>query len=139
MSRRGTGSPSQRQLRVGEELRHALAALLERGAVRDPGLGAASITVTEVRVSPDLRNATVYVMPLGGGDAAGALAALTRAAAYLRRLVAGAVRLRYVPALEFRADATFDEAARIDALLREPAVARDLAPDDDEEAEADGP
>lgn len=138
MSRRGTGSPSQRQLRVGEELRHALAEILERGAVRDPGLGSASITVTEVRVSPDLRNATVYVTPLGGGDTAGVLAALSRAGPYLRRLVARSVQLRYVPAIAFCADRTFDEAAHIDALLRDPAVARDLAPDGDEGAEPDG-
>lgn len=138
MTKRGGKSPSQRQLRVGEELRHALAVILERGDVRDPGLGTASITVTEVRVSPDLRNATAFVMPLGGGGTPEAVAALTRASPFLRRQLARVVRLKYVPAVTFAADSSFDEARHIDALLQEPVVARDLAGDRDEETEDHG-
>jgi ribosome-binding factor A len=120
------GGPSQRQLRVAEEVRHALAAVLERGDFRDPDLAAAHITVTEVRASPDLRHMTVFVTPLGGGDPSGILAALKRAAPFLRGRVAEAVRTRFAPDLAFRADAAIDAAARIEALLHSPAVARDL-------------
>lgn len=123
---------SQRQLKVGEEVRHALATILERGLVR--GLGGAMVTVTEVRMSPDLRNADAFVIPLGGDDGGAAVAALTRAKPFLRRQVARTVSLKYVPDLFFIADGTFDEAGRIEALLRRPDVARDLGPrpDDDE-------
>jgi ribosome-binding factor A len=124
---KGRGSaPSQRQLRVGEELRHVVAAIIARGNIRDPELENQSITVTEVRVSPDLRNATVIVVPLGGADMDRVVAALQRAAPYLRREVAREVTLRNTPALTFAPDLSFDEAARIDDLLRRPAVARDL-------------
>jgi len=119
-------SPNQRQLRVGEMLRHALSQTLDRGEVRDPDLRRVSITVTEVRVSPDLRNATAYVLPLGGGDAAHAVAALNRAGAFLRRQVAAAVRLKYAPDISFQKDETFDAGGRIEELLRDPRVARDL-------------
>lgn len=138
MSRRsGGGAPSQRQLRVGEALRHALADILARADFRDPGLQNASITVTEVRISPDLANATVYVMPLAGADAPDVIAALRRAAPYLRGSVGRSVELRHVPQLSFALDRSFDYAERIDGLLRRPEVARDLAadsapgPDDD--------
>lgn len=129
--------PSQRQLRVGEEIRHVLAWLMERGDLRDPGLVHVHVTVTEVRVSPDMRNATVFVTPLEGGDVQEMLAALARARPFLRRYVAGRVRLKYVPDLTFEQDLSFDHASRIDALLRDPRVARDLESDSD--ADAGGP
>ncbi|MEO5335718.1 MAG: 30S ribosome-binding factor RbfA [Magnetospirillum sp. WYHS-4] len=124
---------SQRQLRVGEELRHALAWILERGEVRDPGLHGKPVTVTEVAISPDLRNATAFVMSLGGEDLEDVVAALNRASPFLRRRLAAEVKLRFAPHLSFKADATFDEAGRIDRLLKDPAVARDLASRDDED------
>ena len=120
---------SQRQLRVGEELRHAIAGILERGDIRDPAIAQRSITVTEVTVSPDLRQASVYVVPLGGGDSAGLLAGLRRAAPFLRRALAREVQLRVVPELAFEADTSFDRADRIEQLLASPTVRRDL--DDD--------
>ncbi len=138
MTRRMERDPSQRQLRVGEELRHALAWILERGEVRDPDLRGVSVTVTEVRVSPDLRSATVFVLPLGGGETAAVVTGLTRAQPFLRRQVANAVRLKFVPDIRFRADSSFDEARRIDSLLRDPAVARDLAGDRGEDEETHG-
>lgn len=130
MIKRAEKAPSPRQLRVGEELRHALAHLLERGEVRDPGLGTAPITVTEVRVSADLRNATAFVIPLGAKadqpETRAAVAALTRAAPFLRHHVARLVRLKFVPTLAFRADASFAEAERIENLLKDTRVRRDL-------------
>ena len=137
-------APSQRQLRVGEELRHAVAWILERGEIRDPGLGDAPVTVTEIRVSPDLRYATAYVMPLGGGNTTQVVATLNRAAPFIRRQIGRAVKLRYLPSINFVADSTFDQAQHIDALLRDPAVARDLdhdagdAVDDSDKAGDDG-
>ncbi|TAN56500.1 MAG: 30S ribosome-binding factor RbfA [Magnetospirillum sp.] len=125
---RGNKAPSQRQLRVGEELRHAIANVIERDEFRDPDLQGRPITVTEVRVGPDLRNATVFVVPLGGGDVAPILAGLKRAKAFLRHEIGRAVQLRAVPDLWFQSDATFDEATRIEALLRSPEVRRDLEP-----------
>lgn len=126
MSKGEIKTPSQRQLRVGEELRHALAQLLERGEVHDPGLAGTSVTVTEVRISPDLRNATAFIMPLGGAGDAAAVEALMRARGFLRCRLAEMVRLKVMPALSFRLDASFDEADHIEALLRRPEVARDL-------------
>ena len=124
---KGRGSaPSQRQLRVGEELRHVVAAIIARGNIRDPELENQSITVTEVRVSPDLRNATVMIVPLGGADIDRVVVALQRAAPYLRREVGREVALRNTPALTFAPDISFDVAGRIDEVLRRPAVARDL-------------
>jgi ribosome-binding factor A len=114
-----TGAQSQRQLRVGEMLRHALSAILNRGDLRDPDLAGKSVTVTEVRVSPDLRNATVFVQPLGGADIEKVVSALGRAAPYLRRQIAGEIDLRYMPALSFTADTSFDYAERIDTLLKD--------------------
>lgn len=113
------GTPSTRPLRVGEEIRHVLAEALARGDLRDPALAGRSITVTEVRMSPDLKRGTVFVLPFGPGDMAATLAGLERAGPYLRREVARRVRLRVAPALEFAADTTFDQAARIDSILRE--------------------
>jgi len=127
MSGRGEKAPSQRQLRVGEEIRHTLAMILERGELRDPGLKGTSITVTEVRATPDLRHAHVFVMPLGGGDREGALAALNRARPFLRHQVSKALTLKFSPDLHFAIDETFDESDRINALLRDPHVAQDVA------------
>jgi ribosome-binding factor A len=118
--------PSQRQLRVGEELRHLLAELLERGEMRDPDLRSASITVTVVDISPDLRNAIAYVVPLGGQDEPRLLAALRRAAPWFRIRVGERAGLRYAPEIRFELDRTFDEVDRIGALLRRPDVARDI-------------
>ncbi|SDH38374.1 30S ribosome-binding factor RbfA [Roseospirillum parvum] len=127
MSRhRPARAPSNRQLKVGEELRHALAWVLERGDLADPGLAQTPVTVTEVRASPDLRQATVFVVPLGGGDATEVLAALKRARPLLRHEIARRVVLKYVPDLSFAADTSFDTAAHIDHLLHRPEVARDL-------------
>ena len=128
---------SQRRLRVGEELRHYLARILERGDLRDPELQGVSITVTEVRVSPDLRNATAYVMPLGGQNIETVVAALNRAGSFLRRQMAGAITMKFLPSLRFRADESFSEAEHIENLLRDPRVARDLAAHDDEDGNED--
>jgi ribosome-binding factor A len=125
------GGRSQRQLRVGEELRHVLAQLLRPGELRDPALFDANITVTEVRLSPDLRNATAFVMPLGGANVADIVAALKRSAPYLKGRIAKAVRLRHVPNLSFALDNAFDSADRIAALLHSDAVERDLQEKDD--------
>lgn len=116
---------SQRQLRVGEEIRHALADILRRGELRDPVLHDANVTVTEVRISPDLKNATAFVLPLGGGHPE-LVPALNHAAAFLRTQVAHEVRLPHAPRLSFQLDASFDYAAKIDQLLHKSEVARDL-------------
>ncbi|MBP2229763.1 ribosome-binding factor A [Azospirillum agricola] len=118
--------PSQRQLRVGEELRHALADLFRRGDFHDPELSGLNITVTEVRISPDLSNATVFFTTLGGGRMDEAHTALRRAAAFLRGQVARMVNLRHAPTLTFEGDTSFDYAQHIDTILHSPAVARDL-------------
>ena len=117
---------SQRQLRVGEEIRHLLAELLERGDMRDPELREARITVTSVDVSPDLRNATAFIMPLGGADKDRLLAAMKRAAPWFRARVSEKAGLRSAPEIRFQIDTTFDEADKIGALLRRPDVARDI-------------
>ena len=118
--------PSQRQQRVAELIRHALAEVLQRGDIQDPVLGTHVVTVPEVRMSPDLKLATAYVMPLGGLDEAPVIAALERHRKVLRQEVARRVNLKYAPELRFRRDETFDEAARIDRLLRDERVQRDL-------------
>jgi ribosome-binding factor A len=120
---RGT---SQRQLRVGELIRHALAEMLSRGDVHDPVIEGHLITVPEVRLTADLRLATVYVMPLGGRDKGEVLAALERNKKYLRGEIARRVNLKFAPEIRFRIDERFDEAERIEKLLRTPAVQRDL-------------
>lgn len=125
--RKESRAPGQRQRRVGELLRHALMEVLERDLLRDPDLVGRPITVTEIRTSPDLRNATAFILPLGGGDSAPIIAALGRAAPFLRRELASKVQLRYMPALHFQPDPSFDEADHIETLLRSDAVARDLA------------
>lgn len=135
MSRQPARAPSQRQLRVGEEVRHAIAQAFERGEIRDPALVGKAMTVTEVRISPDLKNATAFVVPLGGGEADEAIAALNRAAGYLRNWVGKQVRLRYVPRINFIFDKSFDEAGRMDALLHDPRVLADVKSADDEDEE----
>ena len=112
-------APSQRQLRVGELLREALTDTFQRAPIRDPILSGVAITVTEVRTAPDLKQARVFVMPLGGSDGAPIVEALGRAAPYLRTEVARRVNLRYAPALEFELDRSFDESSHIDELLNE--------------------
>ena len=118
--------PSVRQLRVGEELRHAMAEILGRGALRDPTLSRLAFTVTEVRTSPDLKRATVYLTPLGGDADPVLLAALDRAASFLQKEVGRRIRLKFTPRLSFSFDRRFEYASKIDGLLREPGVARDL-------------
>jgi ribosome-binding factor A len=120
--------PRQRQRRVGEQVRHVLAQILRDGGCRDPALQQASITVSEVRISPDLRNATAYVMPLGGANAGDVLAGLRRGTPFLRARLARELPLRQAPNLAFALDDTFDQADRIAALLARPEVARDLQP-----------
>lgn len=128
--------PSQRQLRVGEEIRHILADLFRRGDFRDPELAELNITVTEVRISPDLRAATVFFTPFGGGgDAEEALIVLKRAAPFLRGRVAGSMKLRVAPTLNFEPDTSFDYAGHIATILHSPDVARDLTLGDEDEAE----
>lgn len=117
--------PSQRQLRVGEEIRHALADIFRRGEFRDPVLQDLNITVTEVRISPDLKNAMAFIMPLGGGHAE-LIPALNRASAFLRSQVAQEVRLPYAPRVSFQMDTSFDYASKIDRILHDPHVSRDL-------------
>lgn len=127
MTRRRGQGPTQRQLRVGEEIRHAIADLIERGAMKDPKLRDVPVTVTEVRMTPDLRQAIAYVTPLGGGDAAEIVAALNHAAPFFRAQVAAAVRLRFAPEVSFCADPSFEEARKIDDILKRPHVRQDLA------------
>jgi len=132
---------SQRQLRVGEQVRHAMAEILAQGNVHDDDLEGHIITVPEVRMSPDLKLATVYVMPLGGRDTGIVIAALERNKKFLRGEVAHRVNLKFAPDLRFRVDERFDEAERIEKLLRTPAVQKDLEqnleqdPDSDREEE----
>ena len=120
---------SVRTLRVGEQVRHVLAEILARGDVQDDPRASHLVSVTEVRMSPDLRHATVFVKPLLGQDEKAVLKALRTNTAYLQREVAHRVRTKYAAKLKFLADESFDEGGRIDALLRAPAVARDLEAD----------
>lgn len=117
---------SVRVLRVGEQVRHALSDVLMRGDVHDDVLASHSVSVTEVRMSPDLRHATVFVKPLGGADEAEVLAALKRNVRFLKGEVAHRVNTKYAADLKFLPDESFDEASHIDTLLRSPKVARDL-------------
>ncbi len=122
-------APTQRQLRVAEEIRHVLAGVFGRGEVRDPALADVTITVTEVRIGPDLKRATAFVTRLGRSDVADKLPALRRAAPFLRSQVAKELRLRVAPDLSFQADTSIDYAMHVDELLRAPDVARDLGKD----------
>ena len=132
--KKSTPGGSQRQLRVGETVRHAVADILAQGSVHDADLEGHIITVPEVRMSPDLKLATIYVMPLGGRDTDIVIAALERNRKFLRGEVAQRVNLKFAPDIRFRVDDRFDEAERIEKLLRTPAVQRDLAPDSDEDS-----
>lgn len=118
--------PSQRQLRVGEMLRHALAGILARGAIRDPDLEGVSVTVTAVKPSPDMRHATVYCEPLGGRNAGAVIAALNRRRGFVRGLMGHVIALRFTPELRFVEDTSFAEAEKIEGILRSPRVVRDL-------------
>lgn len=123
---------SQRQLRVGEEIRHALASVLQRGDVPwPPDFTAPLVTVTEVQVSPDLRNATAFVMPLGGHQLEETVRALNATIGFFRHVIAETVQLRYVPKLIFSPDRSFEYAARINEILHDPEVAKDLEDRDD--------
>lgn len=119
-------APSQRQLRVGEELRHAVVRIFDHAHFHDPDLAVASITVTEVRVSPDLRNATAFVIPLGGEEMDRVVAALNRAQGYFRRELGRELPLKFVPRIQFAPDTSFEYSSRIDAVLHRPDVERDL-------------
>lgn len=121
-----SAGPSQRQLRVAEVIRRALSDILMRGEVHDPELTAASITVAEVRVTPDLRQAVAYVLPLGGVNTEGVVAALARNRVELRRLVTAQIDLKYSPELSFRPDRTFDQMDRTRELLTSAEVRRDI-------------
>ena len=124
---RPRGEPTARQLRVGEELRHGLARIFERRELNDPALADVTLTVTEVRMSPDLRHATVFVMPLAGAHVPETLAGLKRGAPYLRGLIAREVPLRFTPTLAFTLDMSFDHANRINEILHRPEVRRDVS------------
>ena len=125
--------PSQRMLRVGELVRHALAAMFARGDVEDDALRGAVITVPEVRMTPDLKLANAYVMPLGGQHADEIVAALNRHRKFIRGRVAPQINMKFAPEIRFFVDDTFDEASRIDALLRSERVQRDLDGEADDE------
>ncbi|OUI79850.1 30S ribosome-binding factor RbfA [Acetobacter orientalis] len=128
--------PSQRQLRVGEEVRRVLAELFARTTFRDPELADTAVTVTEVRLSPDFKHATVFVARLGRSDVDALLPGLKRVAPWLRTQMSHKLRLRVAPELHFQPDTTLDEAMHMDALLKSPDVQRDIAtaqPEDDEE------
>lgn len=128
-----TSGPSQRMLRVGEQVRHALADVLARGEVVDDIIQATVISVSEVRMSPDLKIATAFVAPLAAKDDAAVIKALANNAKFIRGRVSGALRqMKYMPEFRFRLDTSFDNMARIDRLLRSPEVARDLGKDEDE-------
>jgi ribosome-binding factor A len=128
--------PSQRQLRVGELIRHALAQMLARGEVHDDVIESHLITIPEVRMTADLRMATIYVMPLGGKDVDAVIEALNRNKKFLRGEIAHHVNLKFAPEIRFHADERFDEAERIEKLLRTPAVHRDLSRKDGDEGES---
>ena len=120
------GEPSQRMLRVGELIRHTLSDLLTRGSVLDPVLQGHVVTVLDVRMSPDLKLATIYVMPLGGKDVNEVLDALERHKKFIRGEIAHRVNLKFAPELRFKSDQSFDYGAKIDALFESPEVKRDL-------------
>lgn len=131
MSRNSNSEPTQRQLRVGEMVRHALTAMLQRGDVSDPAVENTVISVSEVSMSSDLKVATVFVSPLGDKDAEVVVAALNRSARFIRGRVTPVLRqMKNMPEFRFRADTSFENFDRIDRLLRSPDVARDLGSDD---------
>src|SRR6202000_42548 len=131
-ARRDAG-PSQRQLRVGEMLRHALSEILARGDIRDPDLDGVSVTITQVKPSPDMRYATVYCEPLGGQNAKQIVAALNRNKGFLRGEMGHRIAIKFTPELRFVEDQSFAEAEKIETILRSPEVQRDLtSPEDDD-------
>jgi ribosome-binding factor A len=132
--RRQPQGPSQRQLRAGELVRHALVEIFREEDIADPAMEGVSVTVTEVRVSPDLRHATVFVEPLGGANAAEVVAALNRHSRFIRGRLGHAIELRFTPELKFLHDESFDEAQRMSRLFDDPRVRRDLTPDAPSEA-----
>jgi len=128
-SKISTKTPSQRQLRVGELIRHKLAEMLSRGDIHDDVLASHVVTVPEVRLSPDLKLATAYVIPLGGADTEAVIEALNRHKRFIRGEIAHAVNLKFAPDIRFRRDETYEEASRIDALLASPKVRQDVEED----------
>lgn len=132
MKRAASAPPGQRQLRVGELIRHALADILLHGEIHDPALEGVVVTVPEVRMTPDLKLATVFLIPLGGKGADTLVETFERNKRYLRGEIAHRINLRYAPDLRFRLDTSFDEGDKIDALLRAPAIKRDLPGGEDE-------
>jgi len=130
---RKSSGPNQRMLRVGELVRHALAQLFARNAIDDDDLVGITITVPEVRMSPDLRVATAYVMPLGGEKAQETVAALNRHQRFIRGQIAPELDLKFAPEIRFLVDETFEQFGRIDALLRSDRVQQDLKPDDEDD------
>ncbi|HEX7777550.1 MAG TPA: 30S ribosome-binding factor RbfA [Parvibaculum sp.] len=130
--------PSQRQLRAGELVRRALAEIIARGTIQDPDLAERAVTISEVRMSPDLKHATCFVAPLGGGDSKAIVAGLTRVKSYLRGQLAHEVTFKFMPDLAFMPDTSFDRAEAVDRLLHSPGVARDLLHDENaDEADED--
>jgi ribosome-binding factor A len=128
-ARQAPRGPSQRQLRAGELVRHALVEILRAQEITDPDIAGVSITLTEVRMSPDLRHATVFVEPLGGGEGAAVVVkALNRHHKFLRGRLGHAIDMKFTPALKFLHDDTFDAAAKMSALFADPRVAQDLEP-----------
>lgn len=128
-SRRGHSQsvgPSQRQLRAGELIRHALVDILAREDLRDPALQGVSITIGEVRTSPDLKHANIFCAPLGGGDPDAVAAGLNRASGFLRGRLGKEIDMKFTPQLHFIADESYQTASDMDALLRRPEIARDL-------------
>ena len=133
MSKSNNAGPSQRMLRVGEQVRHALSDMLQRGEVRDDLIETTVISVSEVRMSPDLKIATAFVSPLGAGDAGAVIEALNKHAKFVRGRVSHALRqMKYMPEFRFRLDTSYDNMAKIDQLLRSPEVARDLDKDEED-------
>jgi len=136
MSKSAASGPSQRMLRVGEQVRHALSEVLQRGEIIDPLIETTVISISEVRMSPDLKIATAFVSPLGAKDSEAVVEALNKHAKFVRGRISHALRqMRSIPEVRFRLDTSYDNFARIDELLRSPEVARDLDTEDDKEAE----
>jgi len=134
MSRFASSGPSQRQLRIGEQVRHALTEVLQRGEIRDDVLENVLVSVTEVRMTPDLKIATAYMSLIGEADEQAVIKALAKNAKFIRGRVSNALRqLKYMPEFRFRPDNSYDNMARIDELLRSPQVARDLDADEEED------
>ncbi|AMX96619.1 30S ribosome-binding factor RbfA [Mesorhizobium sp. M7A.F.Ca.CA.001.09.2.1] len=138
MPRPTASSPSQRMLRVAEQVRHALSETLQRGEIIDPLIENTVVSVSEVRMSPDLKVATAFVSPLGAKDADAVVEALNKHAKFVRGRVSGALRqMKFMPEFRFKLDTSFDNFARINDLLKSPEVARDLGPEDQENADQD--